>query len=69
MPIKADHVLTVLSLIVLMMMTAPIAYRGSEPRLLVKHDCALFYGPIGPEAERDCRLNMLKSHSLPPDAE
>jgi len=69
MPIKADHVLTFLSVLVLTMMVAGISYRASDPRYVVRHDCALFYGPSGPEAERDCRLKMFQSHSLLPVAD
>ena len=36
-----------------------------DPVDVVERDCALFYGPIGKDAEEHCRTIMLEQHLLP----
>ena len=63
--LKADHILTALSLIVLLLIATDLAPSASHARQAVNYDCALFYGPLGPDAERDCRLKLTSSRLLP----
>jgi hypothetical protein len=62
--VTADHILFALSLCVIAMIAATIPRSAVDPLLTVDQDCALFYGTSGPEAERDCRANMLRSQLM-----
>ncbi|MBV9824705.1 MAG: hypothetical protein JO001_03340 [Alphaproteobacteria bacterium] len=31
---------------------------------MIDHNCALFYGSLGPEAEHDCEVQMRRRHNL-----
>ena len=61
---KADHVLTVLGILIIgLVLTQFVSFR-SDPIKTVEHECAFFYRQISPEAESRCRSEMRRMHSL-----
>jgi hypothetical protein len=65
---KPDYILIALGLAIVAIVVTQTMTVRPDPVDVVARDCALFYGPIGKEAEQHCRTQMLDQHLLSSNA-
>jgi hypothetical protein len=61
---KADYILIILGVLIVGMVATQAVGQRPDPEEMVSRNCALFYGPLGEDAEQHCRLEMMQQHSL-----